>query len=124
MQAIQDVENQHKFHNTFYDMVSNVLQLHSQGGLLPSHWLRHVFKLKHLIGPFWDNLIGLERKDPFENLSKRVGYETLNLYGSEVAYKIRFDGNVTRFTKIIFLTEVRKLILAFSLDHQSDTTFI
>ena len=38
-------------------------------------------------------------------MAKRVGYETLNLYGSEVAYKIRFDGNVTRFTRIIFLTE-------------------
>ena len=39
------------------------------------------------------------------SLAKRVGYETLNLYGSEVAYKIRFDGNVTSRTRIVFLTE-------------------
>ena len=38
------------------------------------------------------------------SLAKRVGYETLNLYGSEVAYKIRFDGNVTQRTRIVFLT--------------------
>ncbi|XP_039249521.2 putative ATP-dependent RNA helicase DHX34 [Styela clava] len=39
------------------------------------------------------------------SLSKRVGYETLNQFGSLVAYKIRFDGTKTSQTKILFLTE-------------------
>ncbi|XP_060072123.1 probable ATP-dependent RNA helicase DHX34 [Ylistrum balloti] len=39
------------------------------------------------------------------SLSKRVGYETLNEYGSEVAYQVRFEKTKTRFTRILFLTE-------------------
>eukprot|EP00794_Sanderia_malayensis_P005629 gene5629-6325_t len=39
------------------------------------------------------------------SLSKRVSYETQNEYGSEVAYQVRFDGNKTRATRILFLTE-------------------
>ncbi|XP_013379582.1 probable ATP-dependent RNA helicase DHX34, partial [Lingula anatina] len=39
------------------------------------------------------------------SLSKRVGYETLNEYGSEVAYQVRFERSRTRATRIIFLTE-------------------
>ncbi|CAG5098565.1 Oidioi.mRNA.OKI2018_I69.XSR.g15781.t1.cds [Oikopleura dioica] len=38
-------------------------------------------------------------------LAKRVGYETLNMYGSHVGYKVRFDGTSTKATRIIFLTE-------------------
>lgn len=39
------------------------------------------------------------------SLSKRVGYETLQEYGSEVAYQVRFEKTKTRTTKILFLTE-------------------
>lgn len=39
------------------------------------------------------------------SLAKRVGYESLNTYGSEIAYKVRFDGSVTNQTRILFLTE-------------------
>lgn len=39
------------------------------------------------------------------SLSKRVGYETLNQFGSLVAYQIRFDKTKTSRTKILFLTE-------------------
>ncbi|GMS97289.1 hypothetical protein PENTCL1PPCAC_19464, partial [Pristionchus entomophagus] len=38
-------------------------------------------------------------------LAKRVSYETLNSYGSEVAYKIRFESTATKRTKMLFLTE-------------------
>lgn len=39
------------------------------------------------------------------SLAKRVSYETMNIYGSEIAFKIRFEGNVTKRTKCLFLTE-------------------
>ncbi|XP_065182815.1 probable ATP-dependent RNA helicase DHX34 [Sycon ciliatum] len=39
------------------------------------------------------------------SLAKRVSFETLNEYGSQVAYKIRFESTTTRASKIIFLTE-------------------
>ncbi|XP_032240622.2 probable ATP-dependent RNA helicase DHX34 isoform X1 [Nematostella vectensis] len=39
------------------------------------------------------------------SLAKRVGFETLNEYGSEVAYQIRFEGSKTSATRILFLTE-------------------
>ncbi len=39
------------------------------------------------------------------SLAKRVSYETLNEYGSEVAYQVRFEKTRTRFTRIVFLTE-------------------
>ncbi|KAH9520121.1 DEAH (Asp-Glu-Ala-His) box polypeptide 34 [Bulinus truncatus] len=39
------------------------------------------------------------------SLSKRVGHETLNEYGSEVAYQVRFDKSKTQATRILFLTE-------------------
>ncbi|XP_041367761.1 probable ATP-dependent RNA helicase DHX34 [Gigantopelta aegis] len=39
------------------------------------------------------------------SLSKRVGYETLHEYGSEVAYQVRFEKTKTKATKVIFLTE-------------------
>ncbi|XP_071098755.1 probable ATP-dependent RNA helicase DHX34 [Haliotis cracherodii] len=39
------------------------------------------------------------------SLSKRVGYETLNEYGSAVAFQVRFEKSKTRATKILFLTE-------------------
>jgi hypothetical protein len=38
-------------------------------------------------------------------LARRVSYETLNEYGSEVAYQIRFDSTKTRRTRILFVTE-------------------
>jgi len=38
-------------------------------------------------------------------LAKRVGYETLNEYGSQVAYQIRFESSKTLGTRILFLTE-------------------
>ncbi|XP_013779441.2 probable ATP-dependent RNA helicase DHX34 [Limulus polyphemus] len=39
------------------------------------------------------------------SLCKRVAYETLNEYGSEVAYQIRFEKSKTQHTRILFLTE-------------------
>lgn len=39
------------------------------------------------------------------SLSKRVAFETLNEYGSEVGYQIRFEKNRTQCTKIVFITE-------------------
>ncbi|XP_059177423.1 probable ATP-dependent RNA helicase DHX34 isoform X2 [Physella acuta] len=39
------------------------------------------------------------------SLSKRVGYETLNEYGTQVAFQVRFDKSKTAATKILFLTE-------------------
>ncbi|OZJ05398.1 hypothetical protein BZG36_01988 [Bifiguratus adelaidae] len=39
------------------------------------------------------------------SLAKRVAYETLNVYGSEIAYQVRFQGNKSRRTRILFLTE-------------------
>ncbi|XP_078313868.1 putative ATP-dependent RNA helicase DHX34 isoform X2 [Crassostrea virginica] len=39
------------------------------------------------------------------SLSKRVGFETLNEYGSEVAFQVRFEKTKTMFTRILFLTE-------------------
>ncbi len=39
------------------------------------------------------------------SLAKRVSYETLNEYRSEVAYQVRFERTRTKHTKILFLTE-------------------
>jgi hypothetical protein len=39
------------------------------------------------------------------SLSKRVSYETLNEYKSEVAFQVRFEKTRTKHTKILFLTE-------------------
>ncbi|GAU98245.1 LOW QUALITY PROTEIN: hypothetical protein RvY_09419-2 [Ramazzottius varieornatus] len=39
------------------------------------------------------------------SLSKRVAFETLNEYGSQVAYQIRFEKTTTSQTKIVFMTE-------------------
>ncbi|KAL1139225.1 hypothetical protein AAG570_006211, partial [Ranatra chinensis] len=38
-------------------------------------------------------------------LSKRVAFETLNKFGQEIGFQIRFDKNVKQETKIIFVTE-------------------
>ena len=38
-------------------------------------------------------------------LCRRVAYETMNMYGSQVAYQIRFDTTRTERTRILFLTE-------------------
>ena len=39
------------------------------------------------------------------SLAKRVSYETLNEFKTEVAYQVRFEKTRTRHTKILFLTE-------------------
>ncbi|KAL5482136.1 hypothetical protein EMCRGX_G022425 [Ephydatia muelleri] len=39
------------------------------------------------------------------SLAKRVGYETLSEYGTEIAYQVRFEASKTLATKILFLTE-------------------
>ncbi|EPB67492.1 helicase protein [Ancylostoma ceylanicum] len=38
-------------------------------------------------------------------LARRVAHETLNAYGSEVAYQIRFETTKSKRTKMLFLTE-------------------
>ena len=39
------------------------------------------------------------------SLAKRVSYESLNEYGSAIAYQVRFEGTKSKKTKILFLTE-------------------
>ncbi|PVD20242.1 hypothetical protein C0Q70_20738 [Pomacea canaliculata] len=39
------------------------------------------------------------------SLAKRVSYETLNEYGSQVAFQVRFEKSKTSATRILFLTE-------------------
>ncbi|XP_047128394.1 probable ATP-dependent RNA helicase DHX34 isoform X1 [Hydra vulgaris] len=39
------------------------------------------------------------------SLAKRVGFETLNEYKSDIAYQVRFETNRTKNTKVVFLTE-------------------
>ena len=39
------------------------------------------------------------------SLARRVSYETLNQYGSQVAHQIRFENTQTADTRILFLTE-------------------
>ena len=39
------------------------------------------------------------------SLSKRVAYETLNEFGSQVGYQIRFEKSRTQATRIVFVTE-------------------
>ncbi|KAI9138090.1 P-loop containing nucleoside triphosphate hydrolase protein [Paraphysoderma sedebokerense] len=45
------------------------------------------------------------RKIACFSLAKRVSYETMNTHGSEIAYQVRFEGNKSRRTRILFLTE-------------------
>lgn len=40
------------------------------------------------------------------SLAKRVNYESMNMYSSEIAYQVRFDKTQTKETRILFLTEV------------------
>ncbi|KAJ3324092.1 DEAH (Asp-Glu-Ala-His) box polypeptide 34 [Boothiomyces sp. JEL0866] len=49
------------------------------------------------------------------SLAKRVSYESLNQYGSEIAYQVRFDGSKTNQTRVLFLTE-GVLLRQFALD--------
>ncbi len=39
------------------------------------------------------------------SLSKRVAYETLNEFGTQVGYQIRFEKSKTQATRIVFVTE-------------------
>ena len=39
------------------------------------------------------------------SLAKRVSYETMNEYGSDVAFQVRFEKSKTSSTRILFLTE-------------------
>lgn len=39
------------------------------------------------------------------SLAKRVATESLNQYGSRIAYQVRFDGSKSNDTKVLFLTE-------------------
>jgi HrpA-like RNA helicase len=38
-------------------------------------------------------------------LAKRVAFETLNEYGSQIAYQIRFESSKAAETRVLFLTE-------------------
>ena len=71
---------------------------------VPQYLLRHGFRKVAVTQP---------RRIAAISLAKRVGYETLNMYGSHVAYKIRFDGNATKATRILFLTEGINLEFCF-----------
>ena len=63
---------------------------------VPQYLLKHGFRKIAVTQP---------RRIASISLAKRVSYETLNMYGSHVAYKIRFDGTATKATRILFLTE-------------------
>ena len=39
------------------------------------------------------------------SLAKRVAFETLNEYGTHIAYQIRFERTKTQATRMLFLTE-------------------
>lgn len=58
------------------------------------------------------------------SLSKRVAFETLNEYGSEVGYQIRFEKSRTQCTKIVFITEGLLLRQAASDGRLSDYDII
>ncbi|CAO3633213.1 unnamed protein product [Cunninghamella echinulata] len=45
------------------------------------------------------------RRIACSSLAKRVSYETMNEYGSEIAYQVRFEATKTNRTRILFLTE-------------------
>ncbi|KAI8988337.1 P-loop containing nucleoside triphosphate hydrolase protein [Mycotypha africana] len=45
------------------------------------------------------------RRIACSSLARRVSYETLNEYGTEIAYQVRFEGTKTNRTRILFLTE-------------------
>ncbi|KAJ2960902.1 hypothetical protein NQZ79_g3699 [Umbelopsis isabellina] len=45
------------------------------------------------------------RRIACSSLAKRVSYETMNEYGSEIAYQVRFEGTATTRTRALFLTE-------------------
>ncbi|KAI9484179.1 MAG: putative ATP-dependent RNA helicase DHX34-like protein [Benjaminiella poitrasii] len=45
------------------------------------------------------------RRIACSSLARRVSYETMNEYGSEIAYQVRFEGTKTNRTRILFLTE-------------------
>ena len=63
---------------------------------VPQYLLKHGFRKIAVTQP---------RRIASIALAKRVGFETLNMFGSHVAYKIRFDGTATKATRILFLTE-------------------
>ncbi|CAO3611270.1 unnamed protein product [Cunninghamella blakesleeana] len=45
------------------------------------------------------------RRIACSSLAKRVSYETMNEYGSEIAYQVRFEATKTNRTRVLFLTE-------------------
>ena len=45
------------------------------------------------------------RRIACSSLARRVSYETLNEFGSQIAYQVRFEGTQTKRTRILFLTE-------------------
>ncbi|KAI7851751.1 P-loop containing nucleoside triphosphate hydrolase protein [Circinella umbellata] len=45
------------------------------------------------------------RRIACSSLARRVSYETLNEFGSQIAYQVRFEGTKTKRTRILFLTE-------------------
>jgi HrpA-like RNA helicase len=61
---------------------------------------------QYLMEAGFDNIACTQpRRIACYSLAKRVSYESLNQYGSEVAYQVRFDGTKTDKTKLLFLTE-------------------
>ncbi|XP_069500655.1 probable ATP-dependent RNA helicase DHX34 [Ambystoma mexicanum] len=53
------------------------------------------------------------------SLAKRVGIESLNQYGSQVGYQIRFESTRSTATKIVFLTEG---LLLRQIQHETELT--
>ncbi|VDP18217.1 unnamed protein product [Soboliphyme baturini] len=62
--------------------------------------------IQYLLGAGFDRIACTQpRRIACISLCKRVAYETLNVYGSSVAYQIRFERTKTASTKGLFLTE-------------------
>ncbi|TPX35982.1 hypothetical protein SmJEL517_g01830 [Synchytrium microbalum] len=61
---------------------------------------------QYLIQAGWDRIACTQpRRIACYSLARRVSYESFNVYGSEIAYQVRFEGTKTAKTKILFLTE-------------------
>ncbi|KAJ3038261.1 DEAH (Asp-Glu-Ala-His) box polypeptide 34 [Rhizophlyctis rosea] len=78
---------------------------------------------QYLLAAGFDKIVCTQpRRIACYSLARRVSYESLDIYGSEIAYQVRFEGTKTSKTRILFLTEVTNdlgIVVAFepSRDH-------
>ncbi|KAJ3048899.1 DEAH (Asp-Glu-Ala-His) box polypeptide 34 [Rhizophlyctis rosea] len=71
---------------------------------------------QYLLSAGFDKIVCTQpRRIACYSLARRVSYESLNMYGSEIAYQVRFEGTKTSKTRILFLTE-GVLLRQFAID--------